>query len=383
MTSLAAPTPPMVEMMAVAPERPRRISQTVRMVKLPLQRLRPVINKYLKMLDIHLQRMNQHQCNMDKWTKGNQWTQLHQEQMNAARTAQQIAATLQQLQRTRTQVVDNQVKDFHALLHDFGVTAMVELDAFLCFCQVKRPGADGTRESSSVSVNQDNTVLRQTPSRVLSPPDNSCAAASREQLRQEIEELHGTVMAFVTSFTVTAATEAEETAQNDSSETVSPAPQEEEKTNNKRSKLKMAMLPVVGALLGGVVAGPVGLAAGIKIGALAGSVGGGVAGLASTTILTSQSKSLAKASHPDHNENSTKDGHATIPDSPTTQQQSSMQNDSQPSSLSSLPQTSSSQGGVDNRPKTQWADDSSDDNGNMSMSLWDQIMFWGKGSETE
>ncbi|KAL8622008.1 hypothetical protein ACOMHN_035536 [Nucella lapillus] len=56
----------MVETMAVAPERPRRISQTVRMVKLPLQRLRPVINKYLKMLDIHLQRMNQHQCNMDK-----------------------------------------------------------------------------------------------------------------------------------------------------------------------------------------------------------------------------------------------------------------------------------------------------------------------------
>ena len=44
------------------------------------------------------------------------------------------------------------------------------------------------------------------------------------------------------------------------------------------SSYRMAVFPVVGALIGGAMAGPVGLYAGIKIGGLAGAVGGGVAG---------------------------------------------------------------------------------------------------------
>ena len=44
------------------------------------------------------------------------------------------------------------------------------------------------------------------------------------------------------------------------------------------SKLKAAILPVAGALVGTVVAGPVGLVAGAKIGGVLGAVGGGIAG---------------------------------------------------------------------------------------------------------
>ena len=43
------------------------------------------------------------------------------------------------------------------------------------------------------------------------------------------------------------------------------------------SKLKSALFPVAGAIVGGALGGPVGLAAGIKLGGLA-AVGGGLAG---------------------------------------------------------------------------------------------------------
>ena len=44
------------------------------------------------------------------------------------------------------------------------------------------------------------------------------------------------------------------------------------------AKYKAAILPVAGALLGGVLGGPIGLFAGAKLGGLAGVVGGGILG---------------------------------------------------------------------------------------------------------
>ncbi|XP_043945319.1 syntaxin-17 isoform X3 [Protopterus annectens] len=54
----------------------------------------------------------------------------------------------------------------------------------------------------------------------------------------------------------------------------------EEGTKNlgKASKYKLAVLPVAGALIGGVVGGPIGLLAGFKVAGVAAAVGGGVLG---------------------------------------------------------------------------------------------------------
>ena len=44
------------------------------------------------------------------------------------------------------------------------------------------------------------------------------------------------------------------------------------------AKLKTAMIPLAGALVGGIVGGPLGFVAGAKLGGVAAAVGGGVIG---------------------------------------------------------------------------------------------------------
>ncbi|XP_076439634.1 syntaxin-17-like [Babylonia areolata] len=357
-------------------------------IKLPLQRLQLAINKYLKVLDNHLHRLQQHQSNMVKFTQTEQWPQLHREQVNAMGTVQQVKATLQELQRVRAQVVDNQVNDLHALLQEFREQVVSALGSFLHFCQGKKlEYDDGTSESvAPTTIHAPAGAQVQTPPSVC-VPDNTCAAASREQLRQEMEELHTMALQFVCTISVTE-TEARETKQTVASDVVHTNSAEEKKTRSKTDKLKMAVLPVMGAILGGAVAGPVGLVTGIKIGTLAGSVGGGVAVLAGGTILSSQSKTSADVCGSDQNDNATELFYNSAPPpSPTqpppiTQHSSSAPPQHSPSSVSSLsslqsdPQTVTTQSrGVDNRRQQPCAD-GSDDNGNMTF--WDQILLWGK-----
>lgn len=50
----------------------------------------------------------------------------------------------------------------------------------------------------------------------------------------------------------------------------------------------MAMLPVVGALLGGVLGGPLGLLAGFKVAGVAAALGGGALGYAGGNLVQKQ-----------------------------------------------------------------------------------------------
>ncbi|XP_076439624.1 syntaxin-17-like [Babylonia areolata] len=301
MTSTAAPSSATMGTQQVVPERQLGGRTSVsRGIKLSLQRLRPTISKYLKVLDIHLHRLQQHQNNMEKFTQTEQWPQLHREQVNAMGTVQQVKATLQELQRARAQVVDNQVNDLHALLQEFQEQFVSALGSFLHFCQGKKLESydDGTSENVAPT-----TIHAPAGAQVQTPPsvcvaDNTCAAASREQLRQEMEELHTMALQFVCTISVTE-TETGKTNQTVTSDVKQANSGEENKTHRKTDKLKMAVLPVMGAILGGVMAGPVGLVTGIEIGTLAGSVGGGVAVLAGSTIFSSENKTSERASHSD------------------------------------------------------------------------------------
>ena len=56
---------------------------------------------------------------------------LHQEQINASRTVQQVKATLAELERTRSQVFDNEVQQFDRLVQEVKVQAVMAVEMYL------------------------------------------------------------------------------------------------------------------------------------------------------------------------------------------------------------------------------------------------------------
>lgn len=62
------------------------------------------------------------------------------------------------------------------------------------------------------------------------------------------------------------------------------------KSLGKAAGYKLAVLPVAGALLGGVIGGPLGLLAGFKAAGVAAALGGGVLGFAGGTLVRKHRK---------------------------------------------------------------------------------------------
>lgn len=56
------------------------------------------------------------------------------------------------------------------------------------------------------------------------------------------------------------------------------------------ARLKLAVLPVAGAVVGGVLGGPLGLLAGFKVAGVAAAVGGGLLGFAGGNIIQRKRK---------------------------------------------------------------------------------------------
>lgn len=274
-----------------AAERSECIATNVQ--KFPLQRLRPSIRGFQTVLEIDLDRLQKHRSNIDKLTAAEDWLGLHKEQVNASRTVQQVKANLRQLERVRSQVYDEEVDHFDQQVQDLKVKAIEAVEGFLQISHVDQlvPTANSheneaaSRESGNLPSSQ---VMLQTHVQLHVVPENVAAAASWEELQQSMEELNELVHQFAD--TVKQQGETVDTIECNIERAHGNV---REGTLNlaKSSKLKAAMFPVAGALIGGVVAGPVGLLAGAKIG-LAGAVGGGFAGFAGGKFLKSRQEKV-------------------------------------------------------------------------------------------
>lgn len=60
------------------------------------------------------------------------------------------------------------------------------------------------------------------------------------------------------------------------------------------AKYKLAMLPVAGAVLGGVVGGPIGLLAGFKVAGIAAALGGGVLGFTGGKLIQRRKQKMTE-----------------------------------------------------------------------------------------
>ena len=69
-------------------------------------------------------------------TLAGDWTGLHKEQVNASRTVQQVKATLRELERTRQQVVDEDVEKFDRSLEEIKNQTVMAVKMFVQISQV-------------------------------------------------------------------------------------------------------------------------------------------------------------------------------------------------------------------------------------------------------
>lgn len=255
--------------------------------KFPIKNLKPHIQKFQTVLEMDLDRLQRHRVNMDRLTGAEDWVGLHKEQVNASRTVQQVKANLRELERTRSQVKDEDVDQFDTQVQEVKVKAIAAVESFLRISQADQlvpsdGGASDAQNSSNASSLPASLSQLQTQIQLHVVPENSQAAASWEELQQSMEELNDIVHQFADS--VKQQGEAVDRIE-DNIEQAHENVREGTFSLGQASKFKAAMFPVAGAILGGIVAGPVGLVAGAKIGGVAGAVGGGAAGFFGGRIL--------------------------------------------------------------------------------------------------
>nr|XP_023668307.1 syntaxin-17 [Paramormyrops kingsleyae] len=286
--------------------------------KLPLRRLEQPIQKFIKVaIPTDLERLQKHQMNIEKFQRGQQWDRLHQEHVNASRTVQQLRANIREMEKLCGRVRREEALGLEKMVQPTREHASEAVRDFLSLLAEARPQpgppapADAMRGKVLSAAEGEDPPATQAQLLLPEIPEHQNAAESWESLEEDLQELNGLVNEFselvhaliritpphptrrggwslllywglLCAWLFGAASVCEDDLHSatfsgrDADGSLSPAPQ--------AAKYKMAVLPLAGALLGGVVGGPLGLLAGFKAVGVAAAVGGGLLGFAGGSL---------------------------------------------------------------------------------------------------
>ncbi|XP_067304689.1 syntaxin-17 [Pseudorasbora parva] len=272
--------------------------------KLPFRRLEPPILKFIKVaIPTDLERLHQHQHNIEKFQRSSQWDKLHQEHINSSRTVQQLRSNLREMEKLCGRVRSADSEALEQLVQPVRDRASTAIQEFLqihsdavnrpCFHETintdfhetlgtasDKLHSDGDADVPGSSVTQTQLLLPQIP-----PEQN--AAESWDSLAEDLLELNGLVQEFSTIVHA----QQEKIDSIEANVSIAAANVEEgTQSLGKAARLKLAVLPVAGAVVGGVLGGPLGLLAGFKVAGVATAVGGGLLGFAGGNIIQRKRK---------------------------------------------------------------------------------------------
>ncbi|XP_038565708.1 syntaxin-17 [Micropterus salmoides] len=268
--------------------------------KLTLRRLEAPIHKFIKVaLPTDLERLQKHHNNILKYQQSQQWDRLHQEHINASRTVQQLRANIREMEKLCARVRVEDAGALEVLVKPVRDRASVAAQDFLLLHSnpVPQPASaqpPAAQPSSCVSssCHPDDDVGQESSGRQIQlhlpeiPADQS-AAESWDNLEEDLKELSG----LVTEFSMLVHSQQEKIDSiEDNVNTAAANVEEGTKSLGKAAGYKLAVLPVAGALLGGVIGGPLGLLAGFKAAGVAAALGGGVLGFAGGTLVRKHRK---------------------------------------------------------------------------------------------
>ncbi|XP_073340944.1 syntaxin-17 [Pagrus major] len=266
--------------------------------KLTLRRLEAPIHKFIKVaLPTDLERLQKHHNNILKYQHSQQWERLHQEQVNASRTVQQLRANIREMEKLCSRVRAEDAAALEALVKPVRDRASTAARDFLLLHSnpVSQPPPPAAQPSSCVSdscradddMDEEPVSGRQIQLRLPEIPVDQSAAESWDNLEEDLKELCG----LVTEFSLIVHSQQEKIDSiEDNVNTAAANVEEGTKSLGKAVGYKLAVLPVAGALLGGVLAGPIGLLAGFKAAGVAAALGGGALGFAGGNLVQKQRK---------------------------------------------------------------------------------------------
>ncbi|KAM9309262.1 syntaxin-17 isoform 1-T2 [Pholidichthys leucotaenia] len=264
--------------------------------KLTLRRLEAPVHKFIKVaLPTDLERLQKHHNNILKYQQSQQWERLHQEHINASRTVQQLRANIREMEKLCSRVRTEDAAALEGLVKPIRDRASAAAHDFLFLHSnplpqpppTTPPGAKpSSYESSSChivdNVGQELVSGRQVQLHLPEIPAEQCAAESWDILEEDLKELSS----LVTEFSLLVHSQQEKIDSiEDNVNTAAANVEEGTRSLGKAVGYKLAVLPVAGALLGGVIGGPLGLLAGFKAAGVAAALGGGALGFAGGNLV--------------------------------------------------------------------------------------------------
>uniref|UniRef100_A0A671MZT5 t-SNARE coiled-coil homology domain-containing protein n=1 Tax=Sinocyclocheilus anshuiensis TaxID=1608454 RepID=A0A671MZT5_9TELE len=255
--------------------------------KLRLRRLEPPIQKFIKVaIPTDLERLHQHQHNIEKFQRNGQWDKLHQEHINSSRTVQQLRSNLREMEKLCGRVHSADAEALEKLVQPIRDRASAAIQEFLRIHSdaINKPDAptisDGDTGLPGSAVTQTQLLLPEIP-----PEQN--AAESWDSLAEDLLELNG----LVNEFSTLVHAQQEKIDSIEANVSIAAANVEEgTQILGKAARSKLAVLPMAGAVVGGVLGGPLGLLAGFKVAGVAAAVGGGLLGFAGGNLIQRKRK---------------------------------------------------------------------------------------------
>lgn len=260
--------------------------------RLTLRRLEAPIHKFIKVaLPTDLERLHKHHNNILKFQQGQQWDKLHDEHINAIRTVQQLRANVREMETLCSRVRAEDAAALEKLVRPIRERAAAAVQDFLLLHPTPEPQSMHPpaphMPTSHHDGNEDEETLCEMQIQLPAIPTEEVAAESWENLEEDLRELGG----LVTEFSVLVHSQQEKIDSiEDNVNTASANVEEGTRSLGKAVGYKLAVLPVAGALLGGVIAGPLGLLAGFKAAGFAAAVGGGALGFAGGNMVQKHRK---------------------------------------------------------------------------------------------
>eukprot|EP00066_Takifugu_rubripes_P003546 XP_003966197.1 PREDICTED: syntaxin-17 isoform X1 [Takifugu rubripes] len=265
--------------------------------KLTLRRLEAPIHKFIKVaLPTDLERLQKHHNNVLKYQHSQQWDRLHQEQINASRTVQQLRANVREMEKLCARVRADDAAALEVLVQPIRDMALAAVQDFLLLHSrpvSQPPSPPAAAPTSSCAASRDDAGEEEPApvghSQLQLPeiPADQSAAESWDNLEEDLKELSG----LVTEFSLLVHSQQEKIDSiEDNVNTAAANVEEGAKSLGKAAGYKLVVLPVAGALLGSVLGGPLGLLAGFKAAGVAAALGGGALGFAGGRIVQKQRK---------------------------------------------------------------------------------------------
>ncbi|XP_076137289.1 syntaxin-17 [Alosa pseudoharengus] len=258
--------------------------------KLPLRRLEPPIHKFTKVaIPTDLQRLQQHQHNIEKFQRCRQWDRLHQEHINSSRTVQQLRSNLREMEKLCERVRAEDAAALDKLVQPIREQASAAAQDFLRLHSEavnhplpSQPTASHTQHDPSCGDDDMATSLGVTQMQLPPIPLEQNAAESWDTLEEDLQELSG----LVNEFALLVHSQQEKIDSIEENVSVAASNVEEgARSLGKAASSGLAVLPVCGALVGGVLGGPLGLLAGFKLVGVASAIGGGILGFAGGNLI--------------------------------------------------------------------------------------------------